>query len=70
MSRTFLVSFCFVSRAEVSIVCMITYLEQQKVLSMNEPPVQYYRKQKKDSFQHYLVGWGGEGEKVERTFIS
>lgn len=42
---------------------------------MNEPPVQYYRKQKKDSFQHYLiVGRGGKGrgrgEKVKGQFIS
>lgn len=33
-------------------VCTIIYLEQQKVFSMNEPPVQCYRKQKKDNFQH------------------
>lgn len=48
--------FFKVYRAEISIVCLYDKLSgTAEVLSMNEPPVQCYRKQKKYSLQHYII---------------
>lgn len=48
--------FFKVYRAEISIVCLYDELSgTAEVLSMNEPPVQCYRKQKKYSLQHYII---------------
>ena len=48
--------FFKVYRAEISIVCLYDELSgTAEVLSVNEPPVQCYRKQKKYSLQHYII---------------
>lgn len=48
--------FFKVYRAEISIVCLYDELSgTAEVLSVNEPPVQCYRKQKKYSLQRYTI---------------